>query len=111
MSTIRSHGIQGTKMWPRATLGKWSVGSFGVFLLGAVALFAAAATGQTGGETLLNNLWLGIPGLVGLLGATSSMISGLTAVVGRGERCAAVVLTTAVSTLAFAFVTLTVILG
>lgn len=111
MSTIRSRRALATNTWPQTIPGKWSVATFGIFLLGAVGLFVAAATGQTGGEAILDNLWLGIPALVGLMGATSSMITGLTAVVSRRERSAVVLLTATVSTLALIFVALTVTLG
>jgi hypothetical protein len=40
--------------------------SFGVFILGAMALFLAAASGQKGGDTILDNLWLGIPGIIAI---------------------------------------------
>jgi hypothetical protein len=98
-------------VWPETVPGKWSVVSFGIFVLGAIAIFVAAASGQTGGENILDNLWLGIPGVVGLVGATTSMITGLIAVLGRHERSAVVILTATVSTLAFLFVALTLILG
>jgi hypothetical protein len=111
MSTISSQGTRQAKVWPETVPGKWSVVSFGIFLLGAVALLAAATSGQTGGENLLDNLWLGIPGIVGLVGATTSMISGLVAVLGRRERATVVVLTATASTVVFLFVALSLILG
>jgi hypothetical protein len=85
--------------------------SFGVFLLGAVALFAAAVSGQTGGETLFDNPWLGFPGALGLVGAITSMVSGLVALFGRRERSVIVVLAATVSTMAFLFVALSLLLG
>jgi hypothetical protein len=111
MSTISSQGTRQARVWPETVPGKWSVVSFGIFLLGAIALFAAAVSGQTGGENLLDNLWLGIPGIVGLIGATVSMISGLIAVLWRRERSTVVVLTATASTLTFLFVALTLTLG
>jgi hypothetical protein len=111
MSTIGSHRTHQSKMMPETVAGKWSVVSFGVLYLGAMGLFAAAASGETGGETILDNLWLGIPALVGLVGAINSMISGLIAVIGRREQGASVFIATAASTLIVLFVALTLIFG
>jgi hypothetical protein len=96
---------------PETVAGKWAVVSFGVLLLGAIGLFAAAASGEKGGEAILDDLWLGIPALVGLVGATSSLISGLIAVIGQREQCASVLVAAVASTLTFLFVALTVISG
>lgn len=111
MSTLGSQSTQQPRMWAITAPGKWSVVSFGICLVGAIALFVAAASGQKGGENILDNLWLGIPSIVGLLGATSSMITGLLAVLGRRERSTIVILTATASTLVFLFVALTLLLG
>lgn len=111
MSTIGSQRTHPSNVMPQTVPGKWSVVSFAVLLLGAIALFAAAASGQKGGETILDNLWLGIPAIVAMTGATTSMITGLIAVIGRRERVASVVFTATVSTLVFLYVALTLILG
>ena len=111
MSTVRWDERAPTGIWPRTVAGWWSVAFSAVFLLGAVALFAAAASGQTGGEAILDNLWLGIPGIVGLAGAAASAITGLVAMIGRHERSAAVVTTTTVSAAALVFVALSVLFG
>ena len=56
MSTIRSRRAPATKTGPQTIPGKWSVATFGIFLLGAVGLIIAAANGQTGGKEILDNL-------------------------------------------------------
>jgi hypothetical protein len=96
---------------PESVPGKWSVASFLVLVAGATALFAAAAGGQTGGESILDNLWLGVPGIVGLAGAITSMITGFVAMIRRHDRVTSVVFATTASTLVFLFVALTVLFG
>jgi hypothetical protein len=87
------------------------VASFLVLVVGAIALFVAAASGETGGESILDNLWLGVPGLVSLGGAITSMITGFVAVIRRHDRVISVVLAASVSTLVFLFVLLSVLFG
>ncbi len=111
MSTIGSRGTHQREVMPHTASGRWSVASFVVLLLGATVLFAAATSGQTGGEAIFDNLWLGIPGILGLVGATISMITGLIAVIRRHERAITVVFAVIVSTLVFMFVALSVLLG
>lgn len=96
---------------PQTVPGKGAVGSFLVLLLGAIVLLLAAASGQTGGETIFDNLWLGIPAIVGLVSATVSMITGLVAVIRRHERVAVVVFAATASTLVLGYVALTLLLG
>lgn len=96
---------------PETLPGKWSVVSFGVFLLGAMVLFMAAASGQEGGEAILDNLWLGMPGIVAIAFATASMITGLIAGLGRRERFATVLVSANASTLVVLFVALALIFG
>jgi hypothetical protein len=96
---------------PQSVPGKWSVASFLVLVVGAIALFVAAASGQTGGETILDNMWLGVPGIVGLAGAITSMITGFVAVIRRHDRVVSVVFAATASTLVFIFVLLSVLFG
>jgi hypothetical protein len=96
VTTVGSPGAQRRNFAPETLSGKWSVVFFGGFLVGTTALFLAAASGQTGGETIFDNLWLGVPGMVAVTGAVVSMITGLVAVIGR-ERNASVIVSTTVS--------------
>ena len=111
MTTVGSPRAEQRKMMPDTLPGKWSVVAFGVFILGAMSLFLAAAIGQTGGDTILDNLWLGIPGIVAIAAATTSMITGLIAVLARRERFASVLVSATVSSLVVLYVALTLILG
>ena len=96
---------------PGTVLGTWSVASFAVFILGAAGLLGASASGQEGGDTLLDSLWLAVPAMVGLAGATVAMVTGWLAIVGREERAVSVIIATVASTLVFLFVALDVIFG
>ncbi|HEY7703259.1 MAG TPA: hypothetical protein VID03_00335 [Acidimicrobiia bacterium] len=111
MSMVGSHGAYRAGVIPESLPGKLSVASFLVLVVGALALFAAAAIGETGGESILDNLWLGVPGIVGLAGALTSMITGLVAVIRRHDRVVSVVVAASVSTLVFVFVLLSVLFG
>ncbi len=111
MGMVGSHGSHRAGLIPESVPGKWSVASFLVLVVGVGALLAAAAIGETGGESLLDNLWLGIPAIVSLVGAIVSMITGFVAVVRRHERVGSVVFAVSVSTLVFVFVLLSVLFG
>lgn len=52
---------------------------------------AASATGQKGGETIFDNLWLGIPGVVAGASALASLVTGTIAMVKSRERSVATV--------------------
>jgi hypothetical protein len=96
VTTVGSPGAQRRNFMPETLSGKSSMVSFGGFLMGATALFLAAASGQKGGETIFENLWLGVPAIIARTGAVVSMITGLVAVFGR-ERNASVLVSTIVS--------------
>ena len=102
---------RGRRLFPETTLGKWSVVLFGVLVVGAAALIGAAASGQEGGDTLFDNLWLAVPGVVAIAAAAGSGGTGLYSILRRHERSRLVVVATALSTLVFAFVALDIIFG
>ena len=98
MPTVGFSGEQRRNFMPKTLWGKSSVVSFGILLLGATALVLSAASGQKGGETILDNLSLGVPGMIGLTGAVGSMITGFVAVIGRHERNTSLIVSTSMST-------------
>lgn len=108
MDKSQATSPQGT---PLTGPGKWTVVSFGVVVLGALVFFIAAAAGQKGGEKLVDNLWLGIPGIVAFGGAIVSAVTGWIAVLGRHNRTTGVVVATATSTVVSLFVALSLIFG
>jgi hypothetical protein len=111
MSTAQWQGTDRSGTAPQTAAGWWSVAFLTVFLVGALALFGAAASGQTGGEAMFDNLWLAIPGLVGPIGAVASTFAGLFAMIRRDDRAPAVVASTTVSVAVLGFVVLSVLLG
>jgi hypothetical protein len=101
----------GRHLMPRTVLGTWSVAAFGVLILGAAAFFGASVSGQEGGDTLFDNLWLATPAMVAAAGTAVAMVTGWIAVLGRRERSASVTIVTVASTLVVLFVALELISG
>jgi hypothetical protein len=73
------------------------VAVFGLFVVGLVTLMGAAASGQEGGDTLLDNLWLGIPGVVAGASALASLVLGAIAVIKSRERSVATLVAVVIS--------------
>jgi cytochrome bd-type quinol oxidase subunit 2 len=71
---------------PKTRLGKYSFR----LLLGFVFLFAVAQilviSGQRGGETFFDNLWLSIPMSLAFLCAIASFVVGIMSIVRDNER-------------------------
>ena len=111
MTAQGASGERHRGLMPRTVLGRWAVAFFGVLILGAAALFGAGASGQEGGDTLFDNLWLAVPGMVALAGVVMAMVAGWMAVLGRKERSVSVLIITAASTLVFLFVALDLAFG
>lgn len=71
---------------PSTGWGRVTIGLAAGFILFGIAFLVAAVTGQKGGATLGDNLWLSIPGGAGAACAVLSLLSGIFAVVARKER-------------------------
>ena len=100
MTTIATPS--GPHLRPTTRLGRWSVALFGLFVLGLVTLMGAAASGQEGGDTILDNLWLGIPGVVAGPSAVASLVVGATAMIkSRGRSIATLVMVLVTAIVAF----------
>lgn len=76
----------GVTLGPTTGWGRMTIGLAAGFIVFGIAFFIAAATGQKGGDTLGDNLWLSIPGIAGAACAALSLLSALVAVVARKER-------------------------
>lgn len=84
MAVVRKQ--DGLTLKPSTGWGRWTIGFVAAFVLLAGAFFAAMVSGQRGGATLLDNLWLSIPLLSAASCAILSLITGLVAVIVRRER-------------------------
>ena len=73
-------------MWPVTRWGWATVGLFAGFVLSSAFFQLAVATGQKGGDTIFDNLWLSIPGLAGTVFALLATAAGGVAVFVRRER-------------------------
>lgn len=74
------------KILPQTVLGKWSLKLFLVFLASLATLMAFAASGQEGGETVFDNLYLGIPGILAAISVMASCITGAVSIFSKKER-------------------------
>lgn len=75
---------------PTTPLGKWSLRLLAAFAAGLGLFFALVASGQRGGDSLLDNLWL-----LGSMGAAAlsvigAGVVGALAMLRQGERSVAV---------------------
>ena len=71
---------------PKTTLGKWSVGLIVLFFLLLLSARLIVASGQAGGETFFDNLYISIPMLLAGLSGTLSFVVGLIAIIKQKER-------------------------
>lgn len=95
---------QKTVVLPQTLLGRLSLRLLALFGLAMVALFSLAASGQTGGETFLDNLWLASAGLIAAISVISSGVLAALAVVARGERAILSYATMAIGLFAAVFI-------
>ena len=75
---------------PSTELGRWSIGLIVVFAAGLSFFSIAVAAGQRGGEGFFDNMVLTGPMLVAYACAVAATVTGLMAVLGRGERAVVV---------------------
>jgi hypothetical protein len=71
---------------PKSITGKWSLGLIGGFALFLALLFIMAVSGQSGGETFTDNLWLAIPGLLAAICGIAAFFTGVIAIIKSKER-------------------------
>jgi hypothetical protein len=90
-------------MVPATAGGRWCVASFGVGVVGFVAMVVSVGSGQEGGEAFSDNWWISGPALLAVLGAVGALATGLFAIVRQRERAAPVVLATVVGALVSLF--------
>jgi len=91
-------------LWPTTRLGWWSVGLLGAFVAGFALLQLLVASGQRGGKTFLDNLWLSGTGFAAGASAIAAAVVGIIATARKHERSVPVMLAVLIGTWVFLFV-------
>lgn len=71
---------------PKTLLGRWSVRFIIVFFLLLLSVQLMVASGQTGGETFFDNLYISIPMALAGLSGVLALVAGAIAIVKHRER-------------------------
>jgi hypothetical protein len=90
-------------MVPATIAGRWCLASFTFGVLSFIAMMVSVGSGQEGGDTFTDNWWISGPALLAALGLVGAFATGLFAIVGRRERAAAVLLSTAIGAIVTLF--------
>ncbi len=77
---------------PKTKPGKWAFGLVVLFFLLFFLFQLLVASGQTGGETFFDNLFLSIPVFLAGASAITAGICGVVAIIKFGERAVSVFL-------------------
>lgn len=89
---------------PKTYLGQWSAGLFIIFLLLlSTGMFVVQVLGQTGGDTIFDNLWISIPMLGALASAIIAFILGTISIITKKERSIFVFIATTIGLLVLIF--------
>lgn len=76
---------------PTTVLGKWSIGFAVAFIVLFAIFFLVAAGGETGGNTLSDNLWLAVPGILADVFGIITFLTSLVAIAKYKERSSMVI--------------------
>src|SRR3989344_4200155 len=90
------------KFLPRTKLGKRSLILIICFFLFLIIAHILIATGQEGGETFLDNLYISVPMLLAALSALSAFVTGIISII-KKERAILVYLSTLIGFLILIF--------
>ncbi len=71
---------------PKTVLGKWAIGLILAFFLFLIIGMTVVATGQIGGNTIFDNLYISIPMLSAGICAIASFITGIISIIWKKER-------------------------
>lgn len=74
------------KFLPKTVLGKWSMGLIIAFFLFLIIGILVVSTGQEGGKTIFDNLYISIPMLSAGACAVASFITGIISIIWKKER-------------------------
>lgn len=89
---------------PKTKFGKWSVWCLGLFVVFFIGAQVIVASGQEGGETFFDNLFVSIPMSLVALSAIFAFAFGLFSIVKQKERSLLVYLATLVGLWILTFV-------
>jgi len=89
---------------PSTILGKWSIGLIIAFFLLLITGIFVVATGQTGGETIFDNLLISIPMILAAISAIASFFTGIISIIRKKERCIFVFISTLIGLFVLWFV-------
>jgi hypothetical protein len=88
---------------PKTTLGKWSAICLGLFVLFLIIGQIVVATGQQGGDTFFDNLYISIPMSLAALAAVFAFILGITSLIKSKERSPLVIIATVIGLVIIVF--------
>ena len=71
---------------PKTSLGKLSIGLIIAFFLLLILTMFIVSTGQTGGETIFDNLFISIPMISAAISAIASFFIGIISIIKKKER-------------------------
>ena len=89
---------------PKTKLGKWSVRFLGLFVVFFVIAQIIVSTGQQGGETFFDNLYISIPMSLTLLSGVLAFVFGLISIIKSKERSILVIIATLIGLLVLIFI-------
>ncbi len=88
---------------PKTKLGKWSARCLGFFVVMFVIVQLIVASGQEGGETFFDNLYISIPASLVLLSGVAAFILGIISIIKSKERSILVYVSTVIGFLILLF--------
>ena len=89
---------------PKTRLGRFSVGLISAFFLLFILVQLLIASGQRGGETFFDNLWLSIPVLVEAICGILAFFTGIISIFRKKERAVFLFLSTLIGFLILLFI-------
>ena len=89
---------------PKTKLGKWSIGLIVAFFLFLIIGMIVVSTGQTGGETIFDNLYISIPMISAVISAIASFFTGIISIIWKKERGILIFISTIIGLLILWFI-------
>lgn len=89
---------------PKTKLGKWSVWCLGLLILFFIIVQIIIGSGQRGGDTFFDNLYISIPVALFALSGIFAFVFGLSSIIKNKERSPLVFIATIFGLLILAFI-------